>query len=234
MGNSEVGHIHLGAGRISFESLAKLNKEVRTNQIGLNKEIVAAFEHAKQNNSALHLMGLFSDGGVHSHMNHMIAVYEAAVKYGLTNIKFDLITDGRDTAPKNKLLEEVAKDEYDLIVLNFANCDMVGHTGDNDATVKGVKVLDEQLKRIHDEFVLKHNGVMVITADHGNAEIMILITDGQPNKKHTTSFVPIIVTDTNVKLSEVDPAIAKVAPTILELMDIAIPQEMTEPSMIVK
>ncbi|WP_026389607.1 2,3-bisphosphoglycerate-independent phosphoglycerate mutase [[Acholeplasma] multilocale] len=471
MGNSEVGHIHLGAGRINFESLAKLNKEVKTNDIAKNEEFVAAFENSIKNNSAVHLMGLFSDGGVHAHMDHMIAIYKAAVAYGVTNIKFDLITDGRDTAPtvvkgyietllkviaengnvgvissingryfamdrdkrmersaeaykaiitrenigsftdpiayvesqyalgkddemiepafnandidgnlkagdsmiftnfrpdraiqmasvmtnhdyaawsdeafagipfigdsirfistmkyadsvtspfiaypphplentlgqyvsslglrqlriaetekiahvtfffdggndyfKNglatqeevtlpgasidlinspkvatydlkpemsaveitdKLLEEVAKDEFDLIVLNFANCDMVGHTGNNDATVEAVKVLDGQLKRIHDEFVLKHNGVMVITADHGNAEIM-LDENGGPNKKHTTSYVPIIVTDKSVELIEEDAAIAKVAPTILDIMGIEIPAEMTQASMIKK
>ncbi|AVN64567.1 MULTISPECIES: 2,3-bisphosphoglycerate-independent phosphoglycerate mutase [Mesoplasma] len=472
MGNSEVGHIHLGAGRINMESLAKLNHEVKVDGFLTNEVLVDTFKYVKEHNSALHLMGLFSDGGVHSHMNHMISMYKAAVKFGLTNIKFDLITDGRDTAPKvaeqyinqllqvikdnnnigeiasisgryfamdrdkrfersaaayitmterkvdqpkftdpieyvkaayenglddemivpaynasvvdselkandamiftnfrpdraiqmasimtnnnypawndeafkgvgfigdkirfvstmkyadsvtspfiaypptpltntlgeyisslglkqlriaetekiahvtfffdggndyfknglakpeeislphasidlisspkvatydlkpemsaveitDKLLEEVKKDEFDLIILNFANCDMVGHTGNNDATVKGVKVLDEQLKRIHDEFVLKHNGVMVITADHGNAEIMIDETGG-PNKKHTTSLVPIIVTDKSIELSDFDPAIAKVAPTILDIMGLEIPKEMTQPSMIIK
>ncbi|WP_031543340.1 2,3-bisphosphoglycerate-independent phosphoglycerate mutase [Mesoplasma photuris] len=471
MGNSEVGHIHLGAGRINFESLVKLNREVKTNDIAKNEELVATFNEVLEKNSALHLMGLFSDGGVHAHMNHMIAIYKAAVNFGLKNIKFDLITDGRDTAPtvvkgyiqtlldeiknnngvgiissingryfamdrdkrfertaesykaivtrkdvksfsdplayidaqyalgkddemiepafneldvngnlkendamifcnfrpdraiqmasvmtnkgyaswstkeyetlpflgdkirfvslmkyadsvkspliaypsnpltntlgeyisslglkqlriaetekiahvtfffdggndyfKNgiatpeevslpgasidlisspkvatydlkpemaaveitdKLLEEVQKDEFDLIVLNFANCDMVGHTGNNEATVKAVKVLDEQLKRIHDEFVIKHNGVMVITADHGNAEIM-LDEEGNPNKKHTTSLVPIIVTDSSIKLVEQDAAIANIAPTILEIMGLEIPTEMTQPSMIKK
>jgi len=100
MGNSEVGHIHLGAGRINPESLMKLNNAVKDGSIKTNEEIVAAFKNAKDNQTALHLMGLFSDGGVHAHMNHLIAVYEAAVAYGLTDIKFDLITDGRDTAAK--------------------------------------------------------------------------------------------------------------------------------------
>ncbi|ATZ18955.1 phosphoglyceromutase [Williamsoniiplasma somnilux] len=471
MGNSEVGHIHLGAGRINFESLAKLNKEVKTNDIAKNSEIVSAFEFVKKNNSSLHLMGLFSDGGVHAHIDHMFAIYQAAVNYGLTSIKFDLITDGRDTAPKvattylqklldliknnngignietingryfamdrdkrmersaeaydaivdrkktlsftdplkyleeqyamgkddemiipaynansqsglttndalifcnfrpdraiqmasimtnqkyqawsdpafkeltflgdsirfvsmmkyadsviskhiayppnplentlgqylankgyrqlriaetekiahvtfffdggndyfknglakpeevqlkgasidliaspkvatydlkpemaaveitDKLLEEVAKNEFDLIVLNFANCDMVGHTGDESATIKAVKTLDNQLRRIYDEFVVRHNGIMLITADHGNAEVMIDETNNGPNKKHTTSLVPIIITDDKIKLRENNPGIADVAPTILELMGIEIPSEMTQPSLIKK
>ncbi|ACU78413.1 2,3-bisphosphoglycerate-independent phosphoglycerate mutase [Mycoplasma mycoides] len=469
MGNSEVGHIHLGAGRINLESLAKLNHETKTNNIAKNEEIVKSFEYVKNNNSALHLMGLFSNGGVHSHFDHMIAIYKAAIDYGITNIKFDLITDGRDTKPKlaydfvkdllelikqnnnigvissisgryyamdrdkrfdrsriaynaitnrnnvrsftnildyiqqeyminhddemiipafnqddlngnlkandaiimtnfrpdraiqissiltnknyiawqseafsdaefigdkirfvsmmkysdsitsphiayppkpltntlgqylsklglkqlriaetekiahvtfffdggndyfknglakndeitlanayidlipsakvatydlkpqmsaveitDKLLEEIKKDEFDFIVLNFANCDMVGHTGNNKATEIACKTLDEQLKRIHEEFVLRHNGIMIITADHGNAEIMI-DKDGQVNKKHTTSLVPIIITDLNIKLKQNDPAIAKVAPTILDLMNIEIPKEMELESMI--
>ncbi|AEM68952.1 2,3-bisphosphoglycerate-independent phosphoglycerate mutase [Mycoplasma putrefaciens] len=471
MGNSEVGHIHLGAGRINMESLAKLNHEVQTNQISQNPEILEAFEQVKSHNSSLHLMGLFSNGGVHSHIDHMLAIYKAAIRFGITNIKFDLITDGRDTAPRladkfveqlleiirknnnigqissisgryyamdrdkrfersaqayksialrqglnsftdpiayiksqysignddemifpafnlsvddtqlqkndvvimtnfrpdraiqissiitnseylawkdpafkglyfvgndirfvcmmkysetvasehiaypskpltntlgqwisklglkqlriaetekiahvtfffdggndffknglakpdeimlknacidliaspkvatydlkpemaaieitDKLIEEINKDQFDLIVLNFANCDMVGHTGNNQATEIACKVLDQQLKRIHDEFVLKHNGVMLITADHGNAEIM-LDQNNQINKKHTTSPVYIIVTDSNLKLKQKDAAIAKVAPTILDLMGLEVPSEMNLESMIEK
>jgi 2,3-bisphosphoglycerate-independent phosphoglycerate mutase len=113
MGNSEVGHIHLGAGRINFESLAKLNNEVKTNNIATNSEFINAFKYAQKNNGALHLMGLFSDGGVHAHMDHMVAIYKATIAFGLKNIKFDLITDGRDTAPTvvkeyvGKLLNEI-------------------------------------------------------------------------------------------------------------------------------
>lgn len=470
MGNSEVGHIHLGAGRINFESLAKLNNEVETGKLGTNPEIVHAFNEVKKNNSTLHLMGLFSDGGVHSHMNHMLAIYQAAVKFGLQKIAFDLITDGRDTQPtvfldylekleklidqnhgigviasisgryyamdrdkrfersaeaykavvthttenhfinpkvyieaqyklgkddemiepaynknlnhglmaqdaliftnfrpdraiqiasiftnhdyaawatpsfgklsflgnkitfismmkyadsvaskhiayppnplnntlgqylsklgyhqlriaetekiahvtfffdggkdyfKNglaqpneitlsgasidlipspkvatydlkpemaareitdQLLKEIDKDEFDLIVLNFANSDMVGHTGNAEAATMAVKVLDEQLKRIYETFVVKHHGIMIITADHGNAEKMI-DENGGVNKKHTTSLVPIIITDKNIELNQKDPAIADVAPTILQLLGAPIPVEMTQPSLISK
>lgn len=468
MGNSEVGHIHLGAGRINFESLAKLNNEVKNHKFIMNPEFISAFDYVKANDSSLHIMGLFSDGGVHAHINHIFALYQAAIEYGLTDIKFDLITDGRDTAPKvvitylqqllaliaknhgigqiasingrfyamdrdkrmersaqaydaivdrknsssfsdpiayveqqynnglddemlipaynsnlshgltagdamifanfrpdraiqmgsimtnhqygawadpafanqeflgekirfvsmmkyadsvssthiayppnplnntlgqyladqgykqlriaetekiahvtfffdggndyfknglaksnevaltgavidliaspkvvtydlkpemsaveitDQLLTEVQKNEFDLIVLNFANCDMVGHTGNEQATIQATKILDQQLERIYNEFVIKYNGIIVITADHGNAEIM-LDENGGPNKKHTTSFVPIIITDSNITLRTDDVGIANVAPTILELMKIAIPSEMTELSLI--
>lgn len=110
MGNSEVGHIHLGAGRINFESLVKLNKEVESNEIADNPELVSAFEQVKKKNSVLHLTGLFSKGGIHSHLKHMLAIYRAAVNHGLQKIAFDLITDGRDTQPR------VAKDDIETLL----------------------------------------------------------------------------------------------------------------------
>jgi 2,3-bisphosphoglycerate-independent phosphoglycerate mutase len=133
----------------------------------------------------------------------------------------------------DKLLEEIAKDEFDVIILNFANCDMVGHTGNLEATIKAVKTLDAQLKRIYESFVEKHNGIMVITADHGNAEIMI-DPNGGPNKKHTTDLVPLIVTAKGIELNKTDAGIVNVSPTILDLMGLEIPEVMTAPSLIKK
>jgi 2,3-bisphosphoglycerate-independent phosphoglycerate mutase len=98
-GNSEVGHIHLGAGRIKYESLSLINKIIKDGEFDNTAEIKAMIENCKKNNSALHIMGLFSDGGVHSHMKHMFAAYEAAAKAGLKEIYLHLITDGRDTKP---------------------------------------------------------------------------------------------------------------------------------------
>ena len=132
-----------------------------------------------------------------------------------------------------KLIEEVKKAEFDVIILNFANCDMVGHTGNLEATIKAVQCLDDQLAAIYQVFVKEHNGIMVITADHGNAEVMI-DEKGQPNKKHTNDLVPIIITAKNLKLRQKDPAIADVAPTILDLLGEEIPAEMTQPSLIEK
>jgi 2,3-bisphosphoglycerate-independent phosphoglycerate mutase len=469
MGNSEVGHIHLGAGRIKYESLSLINKQIKDGTFEQNEEIQAAIENCKKNNSAFHIMGLFSDGGVHSHMKHMFASFEAAAKAGLKEIYLHLFTDGRDTKPtvaveyvkelqalfdkygvgqigsisgrfysmdrdkrfervaegykslvtrttensftdaisyiesqyaagkddegilpaynsavengfikkgdsvifanfrpdraiqmasvmtnkdylgwndeafkelpflgndiyfvsmmrysdtvgsnhvafkpievvnglgewlanhdykqlriaetekiahvtfffdggkdyfknglatpdeigiKNassdliaspkvatydlkpemsaveitdKLLEEIARDEFDVIVLNFANCDMVGHTGILDAAITAVKTLDNQIKRIH-EAAMEHGYTMVITADHGNAEVMI-DGEGGPNKKHTSQPVPIIVTDKDIKLRKKDAAIADVAPTILEIIGCEVPSEMTQPSLIEK
>ncbi|AGR40869.1 2,3-bisphosphoglycerate-independent phosphoglycerate mutase [Spiroplasma taiwanense] len=469
MGNSEVGHIHLGAGRIKYESLSLINKAIKDNVFDSNLEIQNAIKTSKDNNSAFHIMGLFSDGGVHSHMQHMFATFEAAAKAGLKEIYLHLFTDGRDTKPtvaldyleklynlfdeykvgevgsisgrfysmdrdkrmertaegynslvdrkcknsftnpfdyiksqyelgkddegilpafnktckngfikpkdtlvfanfrpdraiqmastftnkdysawsddafkgltflgdkihflsmmeysasvksnfiafksievinglgewiskkgykqlriaetekiahvtfffdggkdyfKNglaspeeiklngasidlisspkvatydlkpemsaieitdKLVERINSEEFDLIVLNYANCDMVGHTGVLKAAIQGVKVLDDQLKRVY-EACTNHGATMIITADHGNAEVMI-DNDGRPNKKHTSQPVPIIITDKNLKLRKDDAAIADVAVTICEMMGIEIPSEMTQPSLIEK
>ncbi|WP_342269094.1 2,3-bisphosphoglycerate-independent phosphoglycerate mutase [Spiroplasma endosymbiont of Aspidapion aeneum] len=469
MGNSEVGHIHLGAGRIKYESLSLINKIIADGKFDDNYEVKSAIENCKKNNSAFHIMGLFSDGGVHSHMKHMFAIYEACAKKGLKEIYIHLFTDGRDTSPKaaieytkqlqtliskynvgevasisgrffsmdrdkrfertaegykslvtrttknyfsdpiayineqyknnkddegiipaynintkngyikqkdsvffanfrpdraiqlasiitnkdyigwkdksfeelpfvgndiyfvsmmeysesikskhiafkpievinglgewlaendykqlriaetekiahvtfffdggkdyfknglatqeeiliknasialipspkvetydlkpemsaveitNKLINEIDKKEYDVIVLNFANCDMVGHTGVLEAAIKAVKTIDNQLKRIYD--ASERNGyTMIITADHGNAEVMI-DDEGGPNKKHTNKLVPIIITDKTLKLREENPAIADVAPTILEIIGSPIPKEMTQKSLIIK
>ncbi|ASP28656.1 phosphoglyceromutase [Spiroplasma corruscae] len=469
MGNSEVGHIHLGAGRIKYESLSLINKAIKDDLFESNKEIIGAIDNVKNNNSALHIMGLFSDGGVHSHMKHMFAAFEAAAKSGLKEIYLHLFTDGRDTKPKvaleyldelyklikkygvgqigsisgryfsmdrdkrmertadaykslvdrkysssfedpykyineqyengkddegilpaynsscpngyvkendsviftnfrpdraiqmastftnknyaswsdpafngltflgdkiyflsmmeyaesvsskhvafkpievvnglgewlsnkgykqlriaetekiahvtfffdggkdyfknglakpeeitlqnasidliaspkvatydlkpemsaveitDRLVKRIAENKFDLIVLNYANCDMVGHTGDLLATIKGVKTLDEQLKRVY-EAAKENNYTMIITADHGNAEVMI-DKEGGPNKKHTSQPVPIIITDKNLKLRKNDAAIADVSPTICEILGVDKPSEMTQKSLIEK
>ncbi|WP_339029699.1 2,3-bisphosphoglycerate-independent phosphoglycerate mutase [Spiroplasma endosymbiont of Cantharis nigra] len=469
MGNSEVGHIHLGAGRIKYESLTLINKAISDNKFESNDEIQKAIKNSLDKNSAFHIMGLFSDGGVHSHMNHMFATFKAAAKAGVKEIYIHLFTDGRDTKPtvalnyleqlnalfkeykvgqvgsisgrffsmdrdkrmervaegykslvdrncensftdpakyiqsqydlgkddegilpaynktcengfvkksdtlvfinfrpdraiqmastftnknyeawsdpdfknltflgdqiyflcmmeysdsvksnhiafksievinglgewlskkgykqlriaetekiahvtfffdggkdyfKNglatqeeiklkgasidliaspkvatydlkpemsaveitdKLVERIESQEFDLIVLNYANCDMVGHTGDLQAAIKGVKTLDKQLERVY-QACEKNGSTMIITADHGNAEIMI-DKEGGPNKKHTSQPVPIIITDKSIKIRKNDAAIADVATTICEILGVETPKEMTQPSLIEK
>ncbi|WP_338955609.1 2,3-bisphosphoglycerate-independent phosphoglycerate mutase [Spiroplasma endosymbiont of Polydrusus cervinus] len=466
MGNSEVGHIHLGAGRIKYESLTLINKAIKDGTFKQNPEILAAINFAKKNNGAFHIMGLFSDGGVHSYVNHIFAAYQLAVQEGLKEIYLHVFGDGRDTKPEcikiyleqfqqlqeqlkvgviatiagryyamdrdkkydrvqvaydvlvarkgaefsdpieyidreyaagrndeflmpaynvnapkgyikagdgvffanfrpdraiaiasaltnpafpgneaetyftlklkdiyfvsmmeyaetvaskhvafkpievvnglgewlskkgyrqlriaetekiahvtfffdggkdyfknglatqaeitlpgasadlipspkvstydlkpemsvyeitDKLITKLQSNEFDVIILNFANCDMVGHTGMLPAVIKAVKAIDNCLGKIY-EVIQKVNGIMIITADHGNAEVMIDETGG-PNKKHTSQLVPIIITKAGIKLREDNPAIADVAPTILDLLGEEIPAEMTQPSLIVK
>ena len=125
------------------------------------------------------------------------------------------------------LLEEVNNKKYDLIVLNYANGDMVGHTGNYDAAVKAVETVDKCLYELYEK--LHNEYTFLITADHGNCEKM-LNEDGSINTAHTNNRVFFIVTDTSVKLKE--GTLSDIAPTILDLMNIEKNKEMTGSSLI--
>ena len=103
MGNSEVGHLNLGAGRIVYQELQRINVAIKTGEFATNPTLLAAIDYAKQNNKPLHLMGLVSDGGVHSHTSHLKALTSLCAKKGLTNVLIHAFTDGRDTDPKSGL-----------------------------------------------------------------------------------------------------------------------------------
>jgi len=438
MGNSEVGHGTIGSGRITYQSLEKINRSIKDGSFYKNQELLKAIEHAKQNNSNLHLIGLLSDGGIHSNINHLFSLLETCHQQDFTRIFIHVITDGRDTAPdsgiefiqmlnekivklgigkiatlcgryymmdrdnrfervkkaydmlvdglgdkyktaneawethqkngitdefmlpsiidengiindgdsiitfnfrpdrlrelyaalsnpnfecferkilnnlhvvtmmpvsdevicqnayaldavKNtlgqvisdnqltqlriaetekyahvtyffdggkelelngctrvlipspkvetydlkpgmsaeeitdKLLKELTK-KPDLIVLNYANGDMVGHTGVYDQATKAMEVVDKCLGRILDNINLNEYTIL-ITADHGNCEEMIN-KDSSINTAHTTNKVPLILLDHNFTLAD-DGGLADIAPTILKLMDLDIPKEMT-------
>ncbi len=131
-----------------------------------------------------------------------------------------------------KACEHIASGKYDVMILNFANCDMVGHTGDFDAAVKAVSKIDECVARVIDA-IKAVGGNAIITADHGNADKMIG-EDGNPFTPHSTYPVPfIVVKDGEFKLQE-GGILADVAPTLLDMMGIAKPAEMTGHSLIVK
>ncbi len=422
MGNSEVGHSNIGAGRIVYQSIEKINNEIETNNFFNNKEILNLFNYVKENNVKLHLMGLVSDGGVHSSMNHITNLIKMCEENNiLPNIH--VFTDGRDTLPKssmeyikninsdyiatlsgryyamdrdnryervkkaydtltgnssnkyenineaiafnyskditdefiepgiiknegiiekndaviffnfrpdrirelgsaltnkefngfereflnikmltmmpvsdevvctnmyglenlnNTLGEVIAKsglkqlriaetekyahvtyfldggkelklnncdrilipspkvatydlapsmsaieitdklveviNDYDLIILNFANGDMVGHTGKIKAAIKSVETVDKCMRRIYET-----NALLLVTADHGNCEEMIDL-NGNILTSHTTNKVPFLITD-NYKLK--DGKLSDIAPTILRLLNIEVPTEMT-------
>lgn len=103
MGNSEVGHLNLGAGRIVYQELQRINVAVRTGELGANPVLQNTFNYAKDNDKALHLIGLVSDGGVHSHINHLKALTRIAKEKGLSKVFIHAFTDGRDTDPKGGL-----------------------------------------------------------------------------------------------------------------------------------
>jgi 2,3-bisphosphoglycerate-independent phosphoglycerate mutase len=103
MGNSEVGHLNLGAGRIVYQELQRINVAIKTGELQQNSRMLAAIRYAKENNKPLHLLGLVSDGGVHSHINHLKAICSLCKAEGLHNVLIHAFTDGRDTDPKSGL-----------------------------------------------------------------------------------------------------------------------------------
>lgn len=420
MGNSEVGHTNIGAGRIVYQSLELINNAFKTKKINNNLKLKEIFNYVKEKNVKLHIMGLFSDGGVHSHLNHFISIINLANEFGIEKIYAHLITDGRDTKDdistsfidifnknavgeiasvsgryyamdrdnrmdrtnlyydtitnKNgtnkdiykyikesykdncydefikpslinsdgyidtedvvvwinfrpdrakqivqKLIDNNIKvlsmmkisddidvpylfdkdnlnntlgeylasldykqlriaetekyahvtyffdggnelnlngcdkilipskkvatydlvpsmsakeitdellnkmDKYNFIVLNFANGDMVGHTGNYEKTVEAIEVVDKCLGKIIKK-VDELGFTLLVTADHGNSDYMIDET-GNKVTTHSLSKVPLIINNKNITL--VDGNLADIAPTILRLMNIKIPKEMT-------
>ncbi len=101
MGNSEVGHMNLGAGRIVYQNLAKINKAIAEGTLANEPELLKAFEYAKTNNKNVHFLGLVSNGGIHSHINHLKGLLNAANDHNLKNVYLHAFTDGRDCDPKS-------------------------------------------------------------------------------------------------------------------------------------
>lgn len=443
MGNSEVGHMNIGAGRIVYQPLELINHSIETKEFFKNENILKVIEHTKKNNSKLHIMGLISNGGIHSHINHLLTLIDMCKNENIKELYLHLFTDGRDTkidsgkqfvselekklkkdnlgtiatvsgryyamdrdnnydriklaydaivsgigkkyktvdelfetnynnnitdefikpsiinsgklsdndgiivfnyrpdrlremctaitnpnavpmktvdlnniklvsmmpitdkvigttafkhqelnntlgiyldnlglkqlriaetekyahvtyffdggreielknskrilinSPKvttydlkpemsaleitDKLLEELDKDYLDVVILNYANGDMVGHTGVYDAAVTAIEFIDKCLKRLYEK-IKSIDGIMIITADHGNCDVMIN-EDGTPCTTHTTNKVPFIVTKKGIKLKE-NGKLADIAPTILSLLNLPIPVEIDGDSLI--
>lgn len=455
MGNSEVGHLNMGAGRIVYQELTRITKSIADGDFFENEGLLAAIENCKKNNSALHLFGLLSDGGVHSHISHVYGLLELAKKNGLEKVYVHGFLDGRDTAPTSgkgfleeldakmkeigvgkiasvmgryyvmdrdnrwdrvekayaalaygegvetdcaitavgksyeegvndefvvptvvvedgkaigeikendsviffnfrpdrareitrafcadefdgferkkgrypltfvcfteydvtipnkivafhkvaitntfgeflaahnmtqariaetekyahvtfffnggveepnkgedrilvkspkvatydlkpemsayevdaKLVEAIKSDKYDVIIVNFANPDMVGHTGIEGAAIKAVEAVDECVGRAVDA-IKEVGGQMFICADHGNAEQLVDYTNGEAFTAHTTNPVPFILVnyDDAYKLRE-NGCLADIIPTLIEMMGMEQPEEMTGKSLLIK
>ncbi len=130
-----------------------------------------------------------------------------------------------------KCVERIESGEYDVVILNFANCDMVGHTGVYEAAVKAVETVDECVGKVVDA-TLKMGGIAMITADHGNAEQMLQSDGESPMTAHTTNLVPFILVGAGAELRP--GRLADIAPTILDVLGLAQPAEMDGKSLIVK
>ncbi|MHB9094190.1 MAG: 2,3-bisphosphoglycerate-independent phosphoglycerate mutase [Eubacteriales bacterium] len=453
MGNSEVGHLNIGAGRIVYQELTRISKSIREGDFFENETLLEAINNARDKDTSLHLIGLLSDGGVHSHITHLYALLDLAKRQGLKKVFVHALLDGRDVPPANAreyidalenkfeelgigavatvmgryyamdrdkrwdrveraynamafgeglkaalasgavarsyeagktdefveptviikesgeplaavkdgdsvifynfrpdrareitrafvdedfsgferkqgfpkvyyvcmtqydktintpaafkpqvlvntlgeylskrgliqlriaetekyahvtfffnggveppnegeerilipspkvatydqkpdmsaygvteaVLKEIAAEKFDVIILNFANPDMVGHTGVMEAAVKAVETIDDCMTRIV-EAVKGRQGIVLITADHGNAEQMIDHKTGQPHTAHTTNPVPFIYVDEMSKDAVLHPGrLEDIAPTMLKLLDLEIPAEMTGKSLI--
>lgn len=452
MGNSEVGHLNIGSGRVVYQDLTRITKSIRDNDFYENETLVGAIRHAKNSGKKLHYYGLLSDGGVHSHIDHLFALLELAKKEDMQEVYIHAFLDGRDVAPdsakgfmgallskiaeigvgkvatvqgryyamdrdkrwerveksframvygegpqytdpikaieesysksvfdefvlptvivdeagkpvgqvetgdsviffnfrpdraiqlsqvftnedfrgfdrgekqpkdlyfvcmtlfsetvgglvayspksldntlgevlaQNNLtqlrtaetekyphvtfffnggreeplpgesrvlipspkvatydlkpemsayeltestLKEIESDKYDVVIINYANCDMVGHSGLVDPTVKAVQTVDTCLGQLVDAIV-KKGGVALVTADHGNADVVRDEQD-RPFTAHTTQPVPFIIIGKDVNLRE-GGILADIAPTMLDLLGIAQPKEMTGKTLIV-
>lgn len=451
MGNSEVGHLNIGAGRIVYQDFTRITKAIEDGEIDNNEAIKSAFDYVKQNNSTLHFIGLLSNGGVHSHNTHLYSLMELAKKNDVKDVAIHCITDGRDVSPtsspkfinelkkkiksigighiasimgryyamdrnkqwdrvelaynalvkgcgekfkdpldavkmsylngvtdefikpllieneegnlstikdndavifynfrpdrareitralvdeefnyfnrkkvnvkfvcltlydktienveiafkphfvkntlgeylsskgykqlraaetekyahvtyffngeieepfkhevrilipspdvptydlkpemsafelKNMIIEELEKDMYQVMIINFANPDMVGHTGDIEAAIKAVEAVDKCLGEIVN-IIIRAEGTALITADHGNCEEMLDPTNLSKLTAHSTNKVPFIVVKSPKHYKLREGILADIAPTMLELMGLEKPVEMTGESLIV-
>ena len=134
----------------------------------------------------------------------------------------------------DKVLDAIKSDKYDCIILNYANTDMVGHTGSLTAAIKAVEAVDECVGKVV-RLVEEKQGNMLITADHGNAEQMIDYKTGEPHTAHTTNPVPLILVTNNKNLKlKSGGKLADLAPTMLDLMNLEKPEEMTGISLLDK
>jgi 2,3-bisphosphoglycerate-independent phosphoglycerate mutase len=197
MGNSEVGHLNIGAGRIVYQSLTRINKSIREADFFDNETLLRAVAHAKENGSALHLMGLLSDGGVHSHYEHLFALLRLAKLNGLDKVFVHAFLDGRDVSPQSALdyIEKTETFMQELGVGKFASISGRYYALDRDkrwdrvekayrAIVDGtaltaatptVGVMASYKQGIHDEFVvpfvIEELGKPVATVEDGDAVV---------------------------------------------------------------
>ena len=286
MGNSEVGHLNIGAGRVVYQDLVKINKACESGDILKNQEIINAYSYAQKTGKKLHLMGLTSTGGVHSSLDHLFKLIEIGKEYGLKETYVHCFMDGRDTDPKSgkgfieevqaccdkngahiasivgrfyamdrdkrwnrvkeaydlkpemsayevkdKLVGAINTQEYDFIVVNFANGDMVGHTGIYNAIAKAVHAVDNCVKDVI-EAAKANDYEAIIIADHGNADHAIN-EDGTPNTAHSLNPVPFIYVTDNNSATVKDGRLADVAPSILHIMGLEQPADMTGENLII-
>ena len=167
----------------------------------------------------------FFDGGIDKEIEGATRVLINSPKVAT----YDLQPEMSAYEVKDALIAELDKDIHDVVIVNFANCDMVGNTGIIPAAIKAVSVVDECVGEVYEK-VLELGGTMLITADHGNSE-RLLDEEDNPFTAHTTNPVPLILTNTHLELKE-GGKLGDLAPTILQLLGLPIPEEMTGESLL--
>ena len=183
MGNSEVGHMNLGAGRIVYQNLARINKAVKEKTLGKEKALLDTYKYAKENNKKVHLLGLVSDGGIHSHINHLKGILDVAKENEVANVFVHAFSDGRDCDPKSggKFINELQ--EY----MKGSTCELASVTGRYYAMDRDNRW--ERIKIAYDGLV---NGLGTKTKD-AVATIQQNYDAGLTDEFHK----PIIITDKN-------------------------------------
>lgn len=183
MGNSEVGHLNIGAGRVVYQDFAKINKAVTENTIAQNETLLAAFDYAKKNNVAVHFFGLVSDGGIHSHQNHLYKLCELANLHQVPKTFIHAITDGRDCDPKSGLgFIEILENK-----IKNTNCQLASVVGRYYAMDR-----DNRWERVKIAYDLMVHG----TGEHSTNLIESIKTSYQNNV--TDEFIkPLVKVDSN-------------------------------------
>ena len=185
MGNSEVGHMNLGAGRIVYQDLAKINLAVQDKSIALNPELIKAFNYAKTNNKKVHFLGLVSDGGVHSHINHLFGLLDAAKNANLENVFVHAFTDGRDVDPKSGV------DHIDALVKYMENS-----TGKLASVIGRYYAMDRDKRW---ERVKKSYDLLVKGIGMPSQNAVLSIADSYLNNITDEFIEPILMVDENNK-----------------------------------
>ena len=171
MGNSEVGHMNIGAGRIIYQDLTSITKAIEDGDFFENEAMLEAIENCKKNNSDLHLWGLLSDGGVHSHITHLYGLLEMAKKQGLSKVYVHAFLDGRDTPPASgkEFIEELEKKMKEIGVGKIASLSGRYYAMDRDNNWDRVQKAYDSLTK--GEGVQAEDAVYLDSSDMGIEEV---------------------------------------------------------------
>ena len=230
MGNSEVGHLNIGAGRVVYQDLVKINMAVEQDTLKDNEQVVKAFTYAKENNKKVHLIGLIGDGGVHSLSSHAIALCDAAQAFGLKDVFVHGLTDGRDTDPKSGLgfvktfseaIEKTGSAKFASIIGRYygmdrdTNWDRVKLAydlytkGEGKATTSAIAAMEESYAEgVTDEFIkpavmVDANGAPVAKIEKGDVVICFNFRTDRL-RQMTTVFTQENITDFGMQTMDVE------------------------------